>query len=63
MTVYGRKITDDDMKIICSYMDDEIREKLHGQLAPCTPDEFLEAYLAEDAEFTELLKTEFDWRE
>lgn len=26
-------------------MDDEIRERLHFEMAPCTDDEFLEAYL------------------
>ena len=26
-------------------MDDEIREELHNKLAPCTEDEFLEAYI------------------
>lgn len=27
-------------------MDDEIREQLHAELAPCTEEEFLEAYKA-----------------
>lgn len=27
-------------------MDDEIREELHNELAPCTEDEFLVAYKA-----------------
>lgn len=26
-------------------MDDEIREDLHNKLAPCTEEEFLEAYI------------------
>ena len=26
-------------------MDDEIREELHGELAPCSDEEFLEAYI------------------
>ena len=26
-------------------MDDEIREELHNKLAPCTEEEFLEAYI------------------
>ena len=29
-----------------SLMDDEIREKIHMELAPCTEEEFLEAYKA-----------------
>lgn len=27
-------------------MDDEIRERLHRELAPCTEEEFLRAYMA-----------------
>lgn len=30
-----------------SLMDDSIREELHAHLAPCTDQEFLEAYLEE----------------
>ena len=26
-------------------MDDEIREELHGEIAPCSDEEFLEAYM------------------
>ena len=26
-------------------MDDEIREELHGELAPCSDEEFLKAYM------------------
>ena len=44
---------------IATYMDDEIREDLHGDLAPCEPDEFLKAYLDRDPQFAELLETEF----
>ncbi len=28
-------------------MDDEIRERLHDRLAPCTEEEFLSAYMEE----------------
>lgn len=28
-------------------MDDEIREKLHDELSPCTDEEFLTAYMEE----------------
>lgn len=48
-----------EMDIIASYMDDEIREDLHGDLAPCKPEEFLLAYLERDPEFLELLENEF----
>lgn len=61
MTIYGRKIEKDDMSSIASYMDDEIRERLHSALAPCTHEEFIAAYLAEDPDFIEILEKEFDF--
>lgn len=33
------------MRLIASYMDDDTREDVHGDLAPCTDLEFLVAYL------------------
>lgn len=33
-----------DYKAIEALMDDEIREALHAELAPCTDEEFLAAY-------------------
>lgn len=45
---------------IASYMDDDIREALHAELAPCTNTEFLEEYLEEDPDFEEnILHGEF----
>lgn len=45
---------------IASYMDDDIREALHAELAPCTSTEFLDRYLKEDPDFEEnILKGEF----
>lgn len=32
-------------------MDDSIREQLHDKLVPCTEQEFMDAYLAEDPDF------------
>lgn len=34
-----------DMDVISSYMDDEIREDLHTEMAPCSGQEFVNAYL------------------
>lgn len=62
MTIYGRKITQDDMNNIATYMDDEIRETIHSKLAPCEPEEFISAYLDADPCFVELLEQEFDFR-
>ena len=61
MTIFGRPITQDDMDNIASYMDDEIREKLHGQIAPCSPEEFIWAYIREDPSFEDLLEQEFNF--
>lgn len=63
MTIYdNEKITQRDMDVIASYMDDEIREDLHADLAPCAPEEFLNAYLERDPDFLKLLKNEFDFK-
>jgi len=54
------RISEKLMDTIGSYMDDVIREDVHAELAPCTPEEFLTRYLELDPKFTELLKIEFD---
>lgn len=53
-------ITDELMGTIATYMDDEIREDLHFQLAPCSSEYFLEKYLEQDPEFRMLLEHEFN---
>jgi hypothetical protein len=51
----GNKI---DLETLAELMDDDIREQLHSELAPCSPEEFLEAYSdAHRAKFAE----EFGW--
>ena len=47
------------MDVIASYMDDEKRERVHAELVPCTPEEFLTRYIELDLDFEELLKDEF----
>ena len=39
-----------DWDTIVSYMDDDIREQVHGELAPCTEEAFWERYLELDPE-------------
>lgn len=63
MTIYGRKIENEDMNNIASYMDDEIRESVHSELAPCTHEEFIGRYLELDPEFIDILRSEFDFAE
>lgn len=62
MTRNGKKINLNQklMDKIASYMDDEKRETIHFELAPCEPEEFLKRYLEVDPDFEELLKSEFD---
>lgn len=63
MKIFGRKIEDDDMNNIAGYMNDEIREALHSKLAPCEHEVFISAYIEEDPEFINILKSEFDFTE
>ena len=35
-----------DFDVMVNIMDDEIREELHNKLAPCTDQEFADAYVA-----------------
>lgn len=50
MKRYGKdyKLTKNLMSTIAVYMEDEIREKVHFELAPCEPEEFLRRYLEGD---------------
>lgn len=61
MKRYGEdfKLTQDLMDTIASYMDDDKREQVHAELAPCDPEEFLKRYLELDPDFDLLLETEF----
>ena len=53
------KITKSRFETIATYMDDEIREEVHAELAPCTETEFLKRYLELDEDFYNLLNSEF----
>ena len=61
MTRYGEeyKLSEELLDTIATYMDDEKRERVHFELAPCEPEEFLKRYLELDPEFKGVLKTEF----
>lgn len=47
------------MENIAAYMNDEIREQVHFELAPCSNGEFLERYLEMDPDFAFFLEDEF----
>lgn len=61
MTRYGEKfeLNQDLMDAIATYMDDEKREQVHNEIAPCSPEEFLRCYCELDTDFEDLLKSEF----
>lgn len=43
-----------DFDVMVNMMDDEIREELHNKLAPCTDQEFVDAYIeAHEAKYGE----------
>lgn len=58
---YGEKteISQNLMDTIAVYMNDDIREVVHFDLAPCSTEEFLAEYIRRDPSFEELLQTEF----
>lgn len=55
-----REVNQVSLDEIAVYMNDEIREQVHAELAPCTPEEFLTRYLQLDCEFINLLLSEFN---
>ena len=61
MKRYGEnfELTEEVLDTIASYMDDDKRERVHFELAPCEPEEFLKRYLELDSDFEELLNNEF----
>ena len=61
MTRYGEeyKLSEELLGTIATYMDDDKREQVHFELAPCEPEEFLKRYLELDPDFEELLECEF----
>lgn len=45
-----RLISNDEMEVIASYMNEEIREEIHFKFAPCSNELFLREYLKRDSE-------------
>lgn len=44
---------------ITEMMDDEKRERVHCKMATCANEEFMKAYINEDPDFENILRTEF----
>lgn len=53
------ELSQEELDVIATYMDDDIRESVAFDLAPCTPIHFLREYVSRDENFEELLKSEF----
>ena len=53
------RVEDRTMEAIAVLMDDELREKVHFELAPCSNEEFLKRYCELDPDFESVLKSEF----
>ena len=51
--------TEEQADAIAVLMDDETREKVHHELAPCEPVEFSKRYCELDPSFEAVLKDEF----
>lgn len=47
-------------ELAVNYMDDDKRESLHREIAPCTNNEFIIAYCRKDPEFVEFLERELN---
>ena len=47
------------METISTYMEDDIRESIHFDLAPCSNEDFLKAYCKANPDFSILLWSEF----
>lgn len=45
---------------IVNLMDDDMRERVHGEMAPCAEQEFLSRYLEYCPEFEDVIRGEFD---
>lgn len=53
------ELTQEELDVIATYMNDDIREDVAFDLDSCTPEEFLKEYVNRDEDFEELLKSEF----
>lgn len=55
-------LSQEEMDVIATYMNDDIREKVHFELAPCEPVDFLKRYLEldKDPDFWDILENEFN---
>jgi len=54
------EITQEEIDTLAVYMDNDVRERVHAELAPCTPTEFLKRYLIYEPGFSTVVKNVID---
>ena len=54
------EITQEEIDILAVYMDNDVRERVHSELALCTPTEFLKRYLIYEPDFSTIVKNVID---
>ena len=59
MEVDKMEISKYAMPAIAIFMDGDIREQIHRELAPCSNNEFIKRYCELDPNFENVLKSEF----
>lgn len=61
MIRYGEDytLTQEDLDVIATYMNDDIREIVHNDMLYDTPEDFLRDYVAICPDFVDILKMEF----
>ena len=54
-----KDLTNEEMNDIASYMNDDLREAIHLELAPCTNEDFILTYCNAEPTFEDFLNEEF----
>lgn len=54
-----KEVTNEEMNDIALYMNDDLREAIHRELAPCTNEDFIIAYCNARPTFEDFLNEEF----
>lgn len=53
-----KDLTHEELNDFAVYMNDDVRERVHNELAPCEPAEFFARYCELDPSFEEFLEAE-----
>ena len=55
-----KEVTNEEMNDMALYMNDDIREAIHREIAPCTNEEFIIAYCNTEPSFEDCLNDLFN---